>query len=267
MRKTCGCGLDLGLASHVQQLLFPKDSPLCGGCSIGTKNRMAQGLGGDYFDFIPLPDGCQGIMIGDVTGHGLEASVVMSLLYGFVHHCAGDGITVPIDLVRRVNDFLLTFADRSRHFDHYFSSTMFFGVLDPKTLEMHYVNAGHPMPMARRGQEIFTFPATAPPVGFFKSPEMRMRSFRFEVGDRLLLYTDGITETANAEGVLFSRERLQEVLREGDHNHLEFLDRIFSELGAFGLNEEPQDDCTAIVIDFNGTGGTSSAVRLDEVPS
>lgn len=76
---------DIDLASEVQQLLFPKGSPHCDWCCIGTKNRMARGLGGDYFDFIALPDGCLVVFLGDVTGHGLQASVVMALLYGFIH--------------------------------------------------------------------------------------------------------------------------------------------------------------------------------------
>jgi phosphoserine phosphatase RsbU/P len=251
MDKVCGCGLDLDLASHVQQLLFPKGSPLCSWCCIGIKNRMAQGLGGDYFDFITMPDGCQGIMVGDVTGHGLHASVVMSLLYGFIHHSASDRVTVPVDMVRQVNDFLQSFAGRSRYLDHFFSSTLFFGVIDPTTLEMRYVNAGHPMPLARRGDQLFTLPATAPPVGFFKDPEIGMRSFRFEIGDRLLLYTDGITEAADQDGILFSVERLREALLRRNGDHLEFLDQLFGDLQTFGVDGSPNDDCTAIVIDFH----------------
>ena len=82
--------LNVKLAAEVQELLFPKSSPLCEWCCMGVKFRMAQGLGGDYFDFITAPDGCQFIMIGDVTGHGLHASVVMSLLYGFIYRASID---------------------------------------------------------------------------------------------------------------------------------------------------------------------------------
>ena len=70
---------DLDLAGQVQRLLFPKSSPICDWNCIGVKNRMARSLGGDYFDFITMPDNCQIVFIGDVTGHGLHASVVMSL--------------------------------------------------------------------------------------------------------------------------------------------------------------------------------------------
>jgi phosphoserine phosphatase RsbU/P len=247
--RTCGCGLDLDLARHVQQLLFPKGSPACGWACIGIRNRMVQALGGDFFDFITMPDGSQAVLIGDVTGHGLHASVVMSLVYGYIHHCAAT-IATADELVRQLNNFLLSFAERSRALDHLFSSTIFFGIIDPQTLCMHYVNAGHPAPLAQRGEEVFALTSTAPPVGFFRTPEIGTGIFRFVRGDRLLLYTDGITEAVNDEGVLFSQERLKEALRQQQGDHQAFLQGLFSTLDTFAGETLPADDCTAIVIDF-----------------
>jgi phosphoserine phosphatase RsbU/P len=247
--RTCGCGLDLDLASHVQQLLFPKGSPACGWACIGIRNRMVQALGGDFFDFITMPDGRQAVMIGDVTGHGLHASVVMSLVYGYIHHCAAT-VTTPDELVRQLNSFLLSFAERSRDLDHLFSSTIFFGIIDPQTLTMHYVNAGHPAPLAQRAGEIFALAATAPPVGFFRTPEVSTGTFQFQRGDRLLLYTDGITEATSREGVLFSQERLKGVLRRQENDHQAFLQGLFIALDDFTTLSSPTDDCTAIVVDF-----------------
>lgn len=243
--------LDIDLAAEVQQLLFPKSSPSCNWCCIGYKNRMASGLGGDFFDFITMPDGCQAIFIGDVTGHGVHASVVMSLLYGFIHRAARAGCA-PLMTVREVNNFLQSFAVRSREFDHYFSATLFFGIIDPETLNIHYVNAGHPAPLVRRGDAIFTLPTTAPPVGFFDDPKISMKSFQLEKMDRFLLYTDGITEAPNQSGELFGLDRLQQVLLKNGDDHLEFLDRLFAAIGNFGIDDSSADDCTAIVLDFHG---------------
>lgn len=247
--RTCGCGLDLDLASHVQQLLFPKGSPACGWACIGIRNRMVQGLGGDFFDFITMPNGGQAVMIGDVTGHGLHASVVMSLVYGYIHHCAAT-VTSSADLVRQLNEFLLSFAERSRDLDHLFSATIFFGIIDPHSLRMDFVNAGHPAPLAQRAGEIFSLPATAPPVGFFHTPEIATGTFQFNRGDRLLLYTDGITEAVNSQGVLFSQERLKGVLRGEKGDHQAFLQGLFAALDVFAEGTSPADDCTAIVVDF-----------------
>lgn len=242
---------ELDLASHVQQLLFPKSWPTCTWCCIGVKNRMARGLGGDYFDFITMPDDCQAVFVGDVTGHGLHASVVMSLLYGFIHR-ASAGLCDPLQMVTQVNAFLQSFATRSREFDHFFSSTLFFGIIDPGTLTMHYVNAGHPAPLIRRGSTLESLPTTAPPVGFFDAPEIGRGVYRFERGDRLLLYTDGISEAMNRRGELFGLERIRRFLAQCDLDYLELLDRLFVDLDAYHAEESPADDCTAIVIDFHG---------------
>ncbi len=247
----CTMGLDIDLASEVQQLLFPKSMPMCNWCCMGVKNRMASGLGGDYFEFISMPDGCQVIFIGDVTGHGLQASVVMALLYGFIHQSTMDG-SKPLETVTQVNDFLQSFAQRSEEFDHYFSTTLFCGVIDPKTLKMCYVNAGHVAPMVLREQRISYLTPTAQPLGFFDNFEKEMRTFQFEKDDRFLLFTDGITEAFNDEGHIFGRERLERALLAQEGDHLEFLEDIFQSLKEFGASDPPDDDCTAIVIDFHG---------------
>lgn len=247
---------ELDLARQIQQLLFPKSSPVCSWCCIGVKNMMTGELGGDYFDFISMADGCQSLFVGDVTGHGLHASIVMALIYGYLHRASGDECN-PVDLVRKVNDFLFSFAERSQSLDHYFSSTLFFGIIHPQSLEMVYVNAGHVPPMVKRGNRLLKLETTAQPVGFFEEYEIELGRFRFARGDRLLLYTDGIVEGVNREGELFGEERLRETLRRGCDDHLEFLDAIFASLQSFGVSDPPEDDCTAIVIDFHGEFGAS----------
>jgi phosphoserine phosphatase RsbU/P len=247
-------GLELGLAEKVQQLLLPKSSPVCTWCCIGVKNRMASGLGGDYFDFITMPDDCQALFIGDVTGHGLHASVVMSLIYGFIHRAA-QGACAPFELVRQVNTFLYDFARRSATIDHYFSSSLLYGMINPETLAMHYVNAGHVPALVLREGRIEELSSTGPPVGFFDTPELHLQSFSFAKGDRLLLYTDGIIEAANVQGELYGLERLKHLLQiTAGEDYLEFLEALFSSLRAFGVSDPPEDDCSAIVIDFHGLG-------------
>lgn len=245
-------GLEYELAEKVQQLLLPKSSPACTWCCIGIKNRMAAGLGGDYFDFITMPDACQSLFLGDVTGHGLHASVVMSLIYGFIHRAAM-GACSPLELVEQVNSFLIEFARRSSTIDHYFSSSLFYGIIHPETLNMHFVNAGQVPALVLRDGVVEELRATGPPVGFFESPEMHLQTFALKKNDRLLLYTDGITETANASGELFGFDRLKELLlKSAGTDYLEFLELLFKAQMDFGLAGLPEDDCSAIVIDFHG---------------
>ena len=240
------------LAEKVQQLLLPKSSPVCNWCRSGVKNRMAAGLGGDYFDIITMPDECQSLFIGDVTGHGLHASVVMSLIYGFIHPAAL-GTCAPLELVHQINRFLIDFARRSETIDQYFSSSLFYGIINPRTLDMHYVNAGQVPALVLRDGMIEELHSTGPPIGFFEVPEMCLQSFSFAKGDRLLLYTDGILEAANAYGEPFGLDRLKHLLRTtADVDHLEFLGLLFQTLIDFGVSDPPEDDCSAIVIDLHG---------------
>ena len=242
---------DIELARQVERLLFPRSSPACTWCCIGVKNRMAGVLGGDYFDFITMPDGCQALLLGDVTGHGLHASVVMSLLYGFIHHATLGGCD-PRRLVDEVNTFLLHFAHRSQGLDHFFSSTLFFGIIDPAALTMSYVNAGQVPGLVLRNGQVMELTTTATPLGYFDTPHMDIATFRFEAGDRLLLHTDGIIEAPNGAGERFGTERLKTLLMSDGADHLEFLERLFEALHRFGVNDPPDDDCTAIVVDLRG---------------
>lgn len=243
--------LNVKLAAEVQELLFPKSSPLCEWCCMGVKFRMAQGLGGDYFDFITAPDGCQFIMIGDVTGHGLHASVVMSLLYGFIYRASIDRCD-PLKVAEDANGFLEKFAKRSLELDHFFSTTLFCGIIHPQTLRMRYVNAGHVPPLVRRGMEILELSSTAPPLGFFENPEISVAHFQFSRGDRLFLYTDGVVETSNQAGELFGKTSVKEILLQDGSDHLTFLDHLFATLDGFGAGSRLADDCTAIVFDVHG---------------
>jgi len=248
----CSCALneDINLASGVQQLLFPRSSPVCDWCCIGVKNQMAAGLGGDYFDFIRMPDGCQTLFLGDVTGHGLHASVVMSLIYGFIHRATSNECD-PLAVVTGINDFLRNFARRSQKLDHFFSTTLFFATIDPQSLRMHYINCGQVAPLIRRDRQLIRLEPTSPPLGFFEQPEIGQASFQFDYEDRLLLYTDGISEAVNRAGRQFGADGVEKALLELEGDHLELLDMAFARLSEFGCVMPPQDDCTAIVLDFH----------------
>ena len=118
--------IEVLLAGKVQGLLFPKSPPICTWCCIEFENRMSAVLGGDFFDFIPLKDGCQALLIGDVTGHSVHASIVMSVTYGYLHRAVQSECD-PLATVTDLNLFLRSFAKRSARYDHFFSATLFLG--------------------------------------------------------------------------------------------------------------------------------------------
>lgn len=248
--KSAQTSRDVRLAGDVQRLLLPKSSPVCSWCHMAARNRMADVLGGDFFDFIELKDGCQVLFVGDVTGHGLHASVVMSLVYGFIHHATLEGCDPQI-LVAELNTFLRTFAQRTVRLDHFFSATLFFAVIIPRTLTMHYVNAGHPAGLVRRAGGLIRLPATSHPVGYFDEAEFRVGTFQLEAGDRLLLYTDGLVDSTNPQGELFGCDRLDKAFLKPAGTPEAFLDALFEDVAQHLGGQPLFDDCTAIVVDFH----------------
>lgn len=210
---------------------------------------MANVLGGDFYDFIELDSGRQALFVGDVTGHGFHASVVMSLVYGFIHRAAQQECS-PQSVVADLNSFLREFAQRSALLDHFFSTTLFFGVIDPETLTMHYINAGHPAGLVRRKEGLLRLPATSHPVGYFDRAEFQEDTFQFAANDRLLLYTDGLVDCNNPNGEMFGAERLDEAFARLDGDYMVFLERLFDEVDEYLAGQPPFDDCTALVIDF-----------------
>ncbi|QVW34188.1 serine/threonine-protein phosphatase [Geobacter sulfurreducens] len=240
-------GNGVALASRIQQLLLPKTPPVCSWGCIGVMNRMATALGGDYFDFISMPDGREVVFIGDVTGHDIQSSVVMSLVYGFLHHCA---LTVddPLTMVSQLNRFLVRFADHGTELDHHFSSTLFLGIIDPASLRLEYVNAGHVPPLVLRRNSLHRLASTSPPVGFFAEAEVATGCFGLERGDRLLLYTDGILDASNGTET-FGAERLDAFLTATGGSYTRFMDELAAALRNFGAGDPPDDDCSAIVVD------------------
>lgn len=244
-------GREIDVATQVQKLLLPKTSPTCSWGKIGYKNRMAQGVGGDFFDFLTMSDHCQVIILGDVTGHGLHASLVMALLYGYIHR-AFDTPCPCHEIVGQLNDFLLSFSRRAENFEELFSATLFYGIINPEAGMLTYVNAGHPAPLLRRGATLLSLSPRSTPLGFFEAPETVMETVPLEKGDRLLLYTDGITEAVNCNGAVFGSERLIQIMKTSETGHLELLVALFDALDDFTEEDVPDDDCTAIVIDFFG---------------
>lgn len=241
---------EVKLAGDVQNLLLPKNAPSCRWLSMAARNRMANVLGGDFYDIIELEDGCLVLFVGDVTGHGLHASVVMALVYGFMHR-AVQGVCDPFEVVSALNRFLRTFAQRSERLDYFFSSTLFFGVIDPQSKIMSYINAGHPAGLVKRGEDLLRLPVTSHPVGYFEQANFQVDSFQFADQDRLLLYTDGVIDSSNSQGDMFGAERLDRAFQRQEGNHRVLLDSLFDEIRDFVEGQPLFDDCTVIVLDFH----------------
>jgi phosphoserine phosphatase RsbU/P len=234
---------DLELASQIQKKLLPGLQPDIDGYTICGNNLTARTVGGDFFDFIRTADNRWVICLGDVSGKGLPASLLMAnsqaILRGQAnyHHEPGT---------------LLTNANRQLCFNTEQDKfvTLFLGVLNPETHRFHYSNAGHEHPyLIRSGGSIERITRGGIPLGMFPDQEYEEGFIDLKPGDSLVIFSDGITDNHNQGQESFGEERLTELIIENcDCRGLSLLQKIFDSSDRFREDEKPFDDMTAVVV-------------------
>jgi sigma-B regulation protein RsbU (phosphoserine phosphatase) len=191
---------DLDLAGHVQRTLLPPAALRVDGWEAAYKYQPAGLASGDYIDLVPLDSGELVFLIGDVSGKGVAASLLMSHLHATVRSLIA--MRLPFgELMERANRIFYDSVSGDQY------ATLLSGKAGPDGL-VELSNAGHCPPIVLRGSNAFTLPPTSVPVGMFANPPFPTTRLTLGVGDTLLLYTDGVTEAADAAGREFGRERL-----------------------------------------------------------
>ncbi|MBE0671580.1 MAG: SpoIIE family protein phosphatase [Anaerolineales bacterium] len=199
---------ELELSQVVQRGLLPRDLPSIHGLNIAAFSRPAQIIGGDYFDFMNFKDGAHGIVMADVSGHGVSAGMFMSSLQTAFHTLVPDADS-PISVLERINRLYI----HNINFTTFV--TTFLGKYDPQTRILSYANAGHNSAYLYRmsTDEEFWLRPTGPAIGLVEKFTVYKDDIKLEPGDILLLYTDGITEAANQQGILWGEDRLADIIR------------------------------------------------------
>jgi sigma-B regulation protein RsbU (phosphoserine phosphatase) len=236
---------ELNIAREIQQALVPQGVQDYPHYSITGLHRPCAEVGGDYFDVFPLPDGRLALLIADVAGKGLGAALVTTMLQG-----ALSGMTLGVDPVKvfnHLNQFLSGRGSVGR------CVTTFLGLLAASGA-MEFVRAGHPTPLLmRQGTVIELYSSGSIPIGLIEDESYESSHINLEVGDTLLLYTDGVTETEDRQRNLFQDERLKTVFLEHQHSSLKVLqDAIFSAVEKFAEGADQSDDVTILLVRFHG---------------
>ena len=238
---------DLERAKDVQQAFFPPQSFSIPCLSCETFYQPARGIGGDYYDFLSLQGGRWGIAIGDVSGKGIGAALLMASLQASLK---AQALHPHLNLSTLVEDVNRLVHESSP--THFFAS-LFYAEYEPATRILNYVNAGHNPPLVvrshKRSSELFHLSAEGVPVGIF--PDSRYDAARFEmrIGDMFVAYTDGITETANRSGEFWGHERLERLLLGcGRMTSEEIVARILEQVSEFADGEPQRDDVTLVVM-------------------
>jgi len=235
---------EMQLGSAVQQRLFPQAPPALPGYDIAGAVAPASATCGDYYDFIPLPDGRLALGIADVSGHGVGSALIMTAMRAYLRSLTGTLASLDI-LAGELNRLLLADLEEHRFV------TMILAVLDGASGTLSWANFGHPTGyvLDRSGAVKAELTSGCRPLGLF--PDLTCAqgpAIALEPGDSLVLLTDGILETWSSEGAEFGHAGVQEVLRAVcDQPAAEMAARLIAEAKRFG-REQPQDDDLTVVV-------------------
>ncbi|WP_457652124.1 PP2C family protein-serine/threonine phosphatase [Rhodocaloribacter sp.] len=232
------------LAFEIQTNLLPKEPPACEGYDIAGVSLPAQTVGGDYFDFIRVDRDRLGLCVGDVSGKGLPAAMLMANVQATLR---GQALAQPDsvrDCIAHSNDMLCRSIGRGSFV------TLFFGLLDARTHTLRYVNAGHNRPLLHTADgRIRELPTSGLVLGFQADFSYQEADVSLASGDTLLIYSDGITEAMNDEREQFDTERLGEMLRAHAHTPAATLiERIIAAVRRHTGEVPPNDDMTMLAV-------------------
>jgi sigma-B regulation protein RsbU (phosphoserine phosphatase) len=250
---------NLESAAEVQKTFLPRHPPNFPGVSFGWSFTPCDELAGDMLDICKLDSRHVGIWVADVCGHGVAAALVsvtlsrlLSTLNGpensLLRQANGSvngGRLPPQDIANFLNGQFAIDPETMRYF------TFLYGILDVETREFRYVSAGHPGPvLITHDGESRILPMSPPAIGILPKPEFVEHRVTLSPGDRLYLYTDGITESTNAEEEEFGRERMTEILNVNRSMPLQqSVDHLMEGLEEYSHGKHPADDLSLVAVE------------------
>ncbi len=233
---------ELKIAQIIQQQFLPKSVPDLPSWHVAAFYRPARTVGGDFYDFIPLPDGRVMFVVGDVTDKGIPAALVMASTHALLRGAA-PRLIAPGAVLAHVNDLLC--ADIPAHM----FVTCLALVLDPLSGKVEFANAGHDVPYVRTADGVAELRARGMPLGLMPGMEYEEKTFQFQPGDCALLHSDGLAEAHGPDREMFGFPRVADLAGRGPSGE-ELIDLCLTELAAFtGPDAEQEDDITLVCLE------------------
>jgi ligand-binding sensor domain-containing protein len=234
---------ELSTAYNIQVALLPRHAPSVSGYDIAGTSLPAQSVGGDYYDFIPVDDGRWALCLGDITGKGLPAAMLMANLQGIIRGQSQLHGTTQ-DCLHQANKLLFR-STESSHF-----ATFFYGMLDVQNHQLQYTNAGHnpPMKFGHNGDpELLT--AGGPVLGFMENVAFEQSAIALQPQELVVMYSDGVTEAMNAAENEFDESRLINVIQEhrGQESGM-LVEKVVQEVQRYAGGTPQSDDITLLVL-------------------
>jgi anti-sigma regulatory factor (Ser/Thr protein kinase) len=232
---------ELHVARLIQQQFLPKDLPDLPGWHLAAHYQPAREVGGDFYDFLELPDGQLGIVIGDVTDKGVPAALVMATTHSILR-AEAQRLVAPGDVLKRANALLI------EEMPPHMFVTCLFAVLDPASGRLRYANAGQDLPYLRTAGGVVELRATGMPLGLLPDMEYEEKEVVLEPGQEVLLHSDGVVEAHSPTREMFGFPRLKQLVAEPVTGG-ELVDLVLADLSEFtGPGWEQEDDITLVAL-------------------
>ena len=247
---------ELKIAQLIQQQFLPKSLPELPSWHVAAFYRPARTVGGDFYDFIPLPDGRVMFVVGDVTDKGVPAALVMASTHALLRDAA-PRLIAPGAVLGHVNDLMS--ADIPAHM----FVTCLAHVLDPESGTAEFANAGHDVPYVRTSDGVAELRARGMPLGLMPGMVYEEKSFQFQPGDCALLHSDGLAEAHGPGREMFGFPRVAQLVGKGPAGE-ELIDLCLTELHSFtGPHYEQEDDITLVSLQRSPATWAHSAGPLE----
>lgn len=234
---------ELELATEIQHSFQPSAPPVMDDYEFQGISFSCYEIGGDYYDFIPQHDGKMLVALGDVSGKGTAAALLMSSVHAAIHAQVA-AKTSLYEMVKSVNQYLAENTPSNRFV------TLFVAALDPRTGILQYINAGHNPPLvARLSGEVEQLQSGGFPLGILPTADFEVGELNLAAGESLVIYSDGVSEANNLQEEEFGMERLiQVVSRNLKSSAAGMRDKVESALSAFTKTAAPNDDITLVIV-------------------
>jgi predicted ester cyclase len=237
---------ELQVAHQIQLALLPEVTPELDGWELTTYYEPAREVGGDFYDFLEFEDGRVGLVVGDATGKGMPAALVMSTTRGMLRAVV-QSLESPGEVLARVNEAVVAEIPPNMFV------TCLYAILDPAEGRLRYANAGHDLPYLRRhsGEGAHELRAAGMPLGLMPEMSYDEKEASLKEGDSVLFYSDGLVEAHDPKREMFGFPRLRRLVAEHDADAEErsLVDFLMDELRSFtGEGWEQEDDITLVTL-------------------
>jgi serine phosphatase RsbU (regulator of sigma subunit) len=250
---------ELSQAGEIQRGLLPREAPVVAGLELAGYNLPCRGVGGDYFDYLPFGDGKMALLVGDVAGKGMPAALLMASLQAHTQALTESGGELR-HVVAKLNKAVTSRSPGNRFV------TFFMAAFDPATSSLTYCNAGHNPPiMIRANGAVERLEVGGMVLGIFAAAPYQEKTIPFDMGDLLILYSDGVVEACPANrDEEFGEERLINIVRSCSALPLpRVIERVMDAMRTWSIDGSYADDVTLVLARRSGAEPFCETVSLN----